>query len=172
MILGVINRPVDEHFTVANVNGNLVSGIDSTEFTVHVYNPSATEVTPSVSGSFTELGDGSYKYTFTPNVNGTWYAVVTHPTYFPWGKTDDIQVYDGDLSMVYESVIKTLGLVHHNFFIDNPVYDEHGNMVTARIRIYSNAGSVGTDNDVIETYMVQADGTACGQFSYWKQITV
>lgn len=172
MILGVINQTVDEHFTVADKNGNLISGIDSTEFTVYVYNPSGTEVTPSVSGFFTELGDGNYKYTFTPNVNGTWYAVVTHPTYFPWGKTDDIQVYDGDLSDVYQSVIKTLGLVHHNFYIDNPVYDEHGNMVTARVRIYSNAASVGTDNDVIETYLIQADGTQCGQFSYWKQVSV
>jgi hypothetical protein len=172
MILGVINQPTDEHFTVSDKNGNLISGIDSTAFTVHVYNPLGVDVTLSVSGTFTELGDGNYKYTFIPNINGTWYVVVTHPTYFPWGKTGDVQVYDGDLGQVYQSVLKTLGLVHHNFYIDNPVYDEHGNMVTARVRIYSNASSVGTDNDVIETYLIQADGTQCGQFSYWKQVSV
>jgi len=172
MILGVINQTVDEHFTVSDKNGNLISGIDSSEFTVYVYNPSGTDVTNLVSGSFSELGDGNYKYTFTPNVNGTWYINLVHPTYFPWGKNDDDQFYDNDLSSIYQSVIRTLGLVHHNIYIDNPVYDEHGNMVTSRVRIYSNASSVGTDNDVIETYLIQADGTACGQFSYWRQVSV
>jgi len=172
MILGVINKSVDEHFTVSDKNGVLISGIDSSAFTVHVYDPSAVEVTPSVSGSFTELGDGSYKYTFTPDSNGTWYVIVTHPIYFPWGKTDDIQVYAGDLTEIYNSVIRTLGLVHHNIFIDNPVYDDNSNMVTARVRIYSSAGSVGTDNDVIETYLIQADGTECGQFLYWQQVAI
>ena len=172
MILGVNNKPVTEHFTVADKNGILISGIDSSAFTVHVYTPSSVEVTPSVSGSFSELGDGSYKYTFTPDSNGTWYVIVTHPIYFPWGKTDDIQVYAGDLTEIYNSVIRTLGLVHHNIFIDNPVYDDNSNMVTARVRIYSSAGSVGTDNDVIETYLIQADGTECGQFSYWQQVAI
>ena len=172
MILGVINKSVDEHFTVSDKNGVLISGIDSSAFTVHVYDPSAVEVTPSVSGSFTELGDGSYKYTFTPNVNGTWYAVVTHPTYFPWGKTDDVQVYDSDLTDIYTSVIKTLGLVHHNVFIDDPIYDEHGNMIYARLRIYSDSASVGTNSNVIETYKIEADGTKCGQFSFWKQVVI
>lgn len=172
MILGVINKPVDEHFTVSDRNGNLISGIDSSSFTVHVYNPLAVEVTPSVSGFFTELGDGNYKYTFTPDMNGIWYAIVTHPLYFPWGKTDDIQVYDGDLTMIYDSVIRTLGLVHHNIYIDNTIYDDNGNMTSARVRIYSDAVSVGSNSNVIETYLIQADGTACGQFSYWQQIKI
>jgi hypothetical protein len=169
MILGVINKPVDEHFTVSDKNGVLISGINSSAFTVHVYDPSAVEVTPLVFGSFTELGDGSYKYTFTPNVNGTWYAVVTHPTYFPWGKTDDIQVYDADLTNIYDSVIRTLGLVHHNIYIDNPIYEDN-NLISARVRIYSDAASVGTASNVIETYLIQADSTECGKFSYWSQI--
>jgi hypothetical protein len=172
MILGVINKPVDEHFTVSDGSGNLISGIDSTAFNVHVYDPSATEVTISVDGSFTELGNGSYKYTFTPNDNGTWYVVVTHPTYFPWGKTDDVQVYDNDISAIYNDVVKTLGLVHHNFYIDDATYDDFGNMVGARVRIYNSASNVGTNAGVIETYRIEADAQACGQFTYWKQIKV
>ena len=172
MILGVNNKPVTEHFTVADKNGILISGIDPSEFIVHVYNPSAVEVTPSVFGTFAELGGGNYKYTFTPDANGTWYAIVTHPIYFPWGKTDDIQVYAGDLTEIYNSVIRTLGLVHHNIFIDEPIYDEHGNMIYARVRIYENASSVGSDSDVIETYLIQAEGTKCGQFSYFKQTVI
>ena len=172
MIHGERNVPVDEHFTVSDKNGNLITGIDSTSFTVHVYNPSDVDVTDSVSGFFTELGDGNYKYTFTPNLNGIWYVIVTHSTYFPWGKTDDVKVDEGSQTQIYESVIRTLGLVHHNVYIDNPTYDEHGNMTSGRVRIYSDAASVGTNNNVIESYLITADGTECGKFSYWEQIKI
>ncbi len=172
MIHGERNVPVDENFTVANTNGNLITGIDSTAFTVHVYDPTDAEVTGSVSGFFTELGDGNYRYTFTPNLNGVWYVIVTHPAYFPWGKTDDVKVDEGSQTQIYEAVIRTLGLVHHNIYIDNPTYDEHGNMTSGRVRIYSDAASVGTNSNVIETYLITADGTECGKFTYWEQVAI
>lgn len=170
MIHGVKDQAVDEHFTVSNSSGNLISGIDTSAFIVYVYDPSGTDVTGSVSGFFTELGNGSYKYVFIPDSNGVWYVVVTHPVYFPWGKTDDIYIDTTDISGIYEIVRKTLGLVHHNFYIDQSVYDEHGNMISARVRIYDSAANVGTDTGVIETYMLTSDGEACGQFNFWQQI--
>ena len=172
MIQGVVDKQVEEHFTVSDRNGNLVPGIDTTAFTTYVYNPSGSEVSSSVESGVVELGDGNYKYLFTPNSEGTWYIVLTHPTYFPWGKTDDVQVFTGDLSDVYDNVIKTLGLVHHNVYIDDPTYDEYGNMISARVRIYDSAANVGTATGVIETYLITADGTACGQFDYWQQVVM
>ncbi len=171
MIHGVKDKAVDEHFTVSDAAGNLIAGIDSSALTVYLYDPTGAEVDGTKSDFFTELGDGSYKYTFTPDVNGIWYLNVTHPVYFPWGKTDDIYVDTADMSGIYDIVIRTLGLVHHNIYIDNPTYDEHGNMITARVRIYSDSSSVGTNSNVVETYLITADGTACGQFSYWQQVT-
>jgi hypothetical protein len=172
MVQGVLNEIVSEHFTVADSNGNLVSGIPTVDFTLYVYNPSGAEVSGFVGGGISELGDGNYKYTFTPNTTGTWYITATHPTYFPWGKSDDVQVYNTDLTEIYDNVIKTLGLVHHNIYIDDSTYDENGNMISARVRIYSDAASVGTDFNVVETYRIEADATDCGQFSYWKQVKV
>jgi hypothetical protein len=172
MIHGVKDIPVDEHFTVADSNGNLVAGIDSSAFTVYVYDPTDAEVSSSVSGSITELGNGNYKYTFTPNLNGVWYITITHPTYFSWGKSDDVYVDSADLTDIYDIVRKTLGLVHHNIFIDETVFDEVGNMTSARVRIYSDAASVGTDTNVIESYLITADGTDCGQFNYWQQVVM
>ncbi len=172
MIHGVKDKPVDEHFTVSDAAGNLISGLDTTSFTVYTYNPSGVELAGSLSDYFVELGDGSYKYIFIPDVNGVWYANVTHPVYFPWGKTDDIYVDDTDLSGVYEIVRRTLGLVHHNMFIDEAIYDDFGNMTSARVRIYSDAASVGTNNNVIESYLITADAQACGQFSYWQQVVI
>ncbi len=85
MIHGVKDQPVHENFTVSDSIGNLVSGIDTTTgFIAYVYNPAGTEVTGLVSGFFTELGDGNYRYTFTPNVNGVWYINVTNDFYFSW----------------------------------------------------------------------------------------
>ena len=129
-------------------------------------------MTGSVSGIFTELGNGNYRYTFTPNINGVWYINVTNQTYFPWGKNDDVYVDEADLTSVYEAVIRTLGLVHHNVYIDNTTYDEFGNMTAGRVRIYSDAASVGTNSNVIETYLITADGTECGKFSYWEQTKI
>jgi len=171
MLHGLKDNSVDEHFTVTD-NSNLISGIDSSAFTVYVYNPTDAEVSSSVNGSFTDLGNGNYKYTFTPNLTGVWYVSIVHPIYFPWGKSDDVYVDTADLTDVYEVVIRTLGLVHHNIYIDEPIYDEAGNMTSARVRIYSDAASVGTSNNVIETYLITADGTECGKFSYWKQVSV
>lgn len=172
MIHGERNVPVDEHFTVVDKNNNFIAGIDSTEFTVFVYDPNNNEVSSSVTGFFTELGDGNYKYTFTPNINGVWYVMVKHPIYFPWGKSDDVKVDEGSQTEIYNTVIRTLGLVHHNIYIDNADYDEYGNMVSGRVRIYSDEASVGTNSNVIETYLITSDGTECGKFSYWKQVKI
>ena len=170
MIHGVKDQPVHENFTVSDAQGNLITGIDTTTgFMPYVYDPSGAEVTGSVSGFFAELGDGNYRYTFTPDANGVWYVNVTNQEYFPWGKNDDIYVDEADLTSIYEIVRKTLGLVHHNMYIDQATYDEHGNMISARVRIYDDAANVGTNTGVIETYMITSDAQACGQFDFWQQ---
>ena len=170
MLQGVLNKLVSEHFTIVDSNGNPVIGVPPASITLFVYNPSGTEISAGVGGIVSELSDGNYKYTFTPNSLGTWYVMATHPTYFPWGKTDDVQVFNIDLDGIYDAAEKTLGLSRHNMFIDDPTYDEFGNMTSARVRTYTNSASVGTSNNVIETYRITADGTECGQFSFWKQV--
>ena len=173
MILGVVNERVEQHFTVNTKQGDPIIGLDTTgTISSFVYDPSGNEVSNSINEEYVELGNGDYKYIFTPNVTGTWYINLRQDTYFPWGKTGDIQVYTGDISDIHDSVIKTLGLVHHNIYIDNTTYDEHGNMITGRVRIYSDAASVGTNNNVIETYLITADGTECGKFTYWEQLVL
>lgn len=173
MIHGVKDQPVDECFTVADLKGNLISGLDTTSaFTIYIYNPDGVNVTSLVSPFITELGDGNYKLTFNPNQKGVWYVNITNPVYFPWGKNDDVYVDDTDISGIYEVVRKTLGLVHHNFYIDETVYDEHGNLISSRVRIYSDAASVGTDSNVIESYLITSDTEECGKFNYWKQVVL
>jgi hypothetical protein len=65
---------------------------------------------------------------------------------------------------------RLLGLLHENITIDNPVYDANSNLTGARVRIYSVAGSVGTDNDVLATYAISAPSSAPGKFITWNQV--
>ena len=57
-------------------------------------------------------------------------------------------------------------------YIDQAAYDEFGNMTSARVRLYEDAASVGTNNNVIETYLITSDGTECGKFTYWEQTKI
>jgi hypothetical protein len=54
-----------------------------------------------------------------------------------------------------EEVVRSLGLSQENFAIDNFVYTG-GKATSMRLRIYSVAGSVGTDFDVIAVYNITA----------------
>lgn len=172
MILGAVGKKCEQHFTVVDQNNNFVPGIDTTSFIVNLFDPSGVEVSGTIPVTILELSNGSYRADYTPNGPGIWYMNVYHLTYFPWGKTDDIVVYEADLTDIYQTVIRNLGLSHSNMLIDDTIYDEHGNLISARVRIYSDAASVGTNNNVIDTYRIEADGTQCGQFSYWKQVVI
>ena len=65
---------------------------------------------------------------------------------------------------------RLLGLTHENVYIDTPIYDGDNNLTSARVRIYSDAGSVGTSAGVIGTYEITAPGDGPGKFTTWSQI--
>ena len=162
MVLGTIGFKVYENFSVIGETGTLASGIDTNEFSVDIFNPVCEEVSNSVGVSISELGNGHYRAEFTPNQVGMWYMVVYHDQYFPWGKSDDIQVYTSDIGRIASELSKVLGLTQENYYLDNTVYVEHQGaqlLTSGRIRIYSNAADVGTDNNVIETYQITSTWT-------------
>lgn len=63
------------------------------------------------------------------------------------------------LATVAAGVLRVLGLVQENQYIDNVVTDSRLRMTSARLRTYSAAGSVGTANDVLATYTITATYT-------------
>ena len=65
---------------------------------------------------------------------------------------------------------RVLGLLHENSIIMNPVYDKWGNLQTAIMRLYSDASSVGTENNIIAEYQITADTFKQGKFNTWKQV--
>ena len=83
------------------------------------------------------------------------------------GKIDTV---DGIVDTITADVKRVLGLSHENIYIDNTSYDAYGNLSSARLRIYSVAGSVGTGSDVVATYTITCNGSAPGRFTNWKQV--
>jgi len=104
---------------------------------------------------------GYFKYLFSPSpISFTEYLCIM---------TNSIveQTYKIELGGYVD---KILGLVHHNIYIDEPEYDEYKNMVSSRLRIYSNPDSVGSSANVISSYRVTSLGIENGKFSMWKQV--
>lgn len=155
MILGKLGEEVKEAFTVIDASNALVSGIPTTEFTAHLFDPSDNEVTPS-GATYAELGHGHYRASFIPNQIGNWLFIVYHPTYFPWGKSNIIQVYANDFDSVASMLQRVLGMVQENFFVDQTIYDDDNNLTASRVRTYSDSASVGSDNNIVATYNMTA----------------
>jgi len=59
-------------------------------------------------------------------------------------------------------------LLWENAYTDNATYDASGNLLTARLRTYSIAASVGTDNDVLATYALTATYDSDKRLSTFK----
>lgn len=127
----------------------------------------------------TELANGQYYYDFST------YDPSKSYIFFVDANTDEVDnryqtsinenFYDDIKSLtdpIQNDLKRALGLLHENFYIDNPIYDSNNNLIGARVRIYSNALSVGTNNNVIGEDEITVQGDGPGKFPYWKQVKV
>ena len=170
MTLGKIGEVVKEQFTVLDMGNSLVDSIPTTEFSAHLYDPDDNEIYNGSNVSFTELSDGHYCASFTPNKVGNWMLVVYHSTYFSWGKSDSIQVFNNDFDSISTVLTRILGLTQENYLVDNTIYDTEGNMTSSRIRIYDDSVSVGSGSNIMATYSVSASyiGNQMDKYSVTK----
>jgi hypothetical protein len=113
-INGKINVAMVDDFTVLDLSENRKSGITLTEFTKELYNPSGTEVSGSITITITELGNGNYRASFTPNAIGIWKLNIFHPTYFPKGQEGTYKIYTED--------VDSSTLVTQKFSFNDAVY--------------------------------------------------
>lgn len=149
-------------FKVTDSNGNPVTGLTTSDFTILLYNPSGSEVHASTTDGIRELGYGMYQYYATLTVQGIYSTKIVHSTYLPTGVAGDFEVHD-DRALLK----RVLGLVQENMYLDNTVYSGE-NLTSARLRIYSVAGSVGTDSDVLATYALTAVFGVSGTITSYK----
>ena len=86
---------------------------------------------------------------------------------FPEKITEEMYIDNFD-----ENLKRILGLVHQNLLIDQTQYDQYGNMVSARLIIYSDSNSVGTNNNIIAKYRISASSQRQGTFLEWRQVEI
>lgn len=87
---------------------------------------------------------GRYEASYTPTASGVLSAVFV--IYADSGHTIENIVYSRSVEQIFASnetlddlsalILRILGLVHENIFIDNTVHDANGQLVAARVRIF------------------------------------
>ena len=83
---------------------------------------------------------------------------------------DAIKTLTDNLPIDTSAVLnRILGLLQENHYIDNNVYSG-SNLTSARIRLYSDAASVSTDNNVIATYTLEATYSNNNNLATYKVI--
>lgn len=163
-------QKVSLNLTLINNDG---SPEDDATISYSIYNESNTlEVSGGTVTYNSQLG--SYIDVINPDVD--WPSQESGVYYVKWnisGTTEDypniateelhIESYDNKLN-------RLLGLSHENTYIDQPVYDKWDNLQSARLRVYSDSDSVGTDSNVLATYTMTAESFDEGKFNTWKQV--
>jgi len=163
-----IGKIIYEDFTVVNhTTRQLVPNIPLVEFSHKLYQPNGNE-NLSITISFQELGNGNYRANFTPNLIGQWLLCIYHNTYFPLGKNSSITVSEKDIDDVYVISSRILGLSQENYFLDNNIYDVDGRLTFGRIRTYTNSMSVGTTNNILAVYNIEANYNVDGSLNTYS----
>ena len=169
-----INEGITERILVADTVGSPIAGLVDGDFNKELLREKAST---AESLTITEMGSGFYYIDFTPTNTGFYEWTVSHDTYKPKGwweyyevgsaSVDDVKtVVDSnatELAAQTLDITRILGLVQENFYIDTTVYNANGNMTSARMRTYTDAGSVGTDSNVQDTYTVTSTYDGNGQ---------
>lgn len=77
--------------------------------------------------------------------------------------------YTSDINEIKTNLERSLGLMQENYYIDQTNYITYNGvklMTSGRMRIYSDASSVGTDSNVVATYQITTDWTNDEMTSY------
>ena len=151
-----VNELLYEYFTVTDENLELVTGLSNDSFTHELYNPNGVNVSSSMTIYIDELNNGRYRLSLTPDLPGKWYLIVSHPLHFPWGKESEIIISKNDIDSIAELLLRSIGLMQENYYLDSNMFDTQGNLISSRIRLYDSAVNVGSDTGVEYTYSVSA----------------
>lgn len=90
-VLGKKDVPIIDDFEVF-VGSSPKTGL--TAFTFQLFDPTGTDVSGTITPVVTELGGGSYRVTFTPNLIGDWKLTIFNSPFFTAGKHENYQVFE------------------------------------------------------------------------------
>ena len=129
----------------------------------------------TVSGIYEYFTDGNREDVFKADLTGIEQDVTTSGiyNYFTDGNREDVfkanisglapaNEYDTALSEIQSDILRDLGLSQENYYLDQMTYATYQGaklLTGGRIRVYSDAVSVGTDSNIIATYIITASWT-------------
>ena len=132
---GYKDEVMDDQFPVWEPDGQTKKSGESS-FTVTIYKDGVVQA--AYAYTITEIGSlGVYKFTFTPDDTGFWFAEVFIPyNSQTWVLEADIEeaVTLADLKTLLE---RALGLMHENIFIDETVHDIDKMLLSCRVRLFA-----------------------------------
>jgi hypothetical protein len=150
---------LEDEFIVLDENDNPVTGLIQDNFTTLLYNPDEEEVSNISAGipvTISEVGDGIYKATFTPDTFGNWEFIIYHATYFPWGKVGHYKVKEQINPETKAYLERIIGLSLENYRIIDPIHDDKANkLLSGKIKIYPSATDVDNDTNATAEYEIQ-----------------
>lgn len=141
---------------------------------------------PLIAVNLAHFAEGLYEVDYTPPALGAFNVVYTvyedssrlipNPLYSK--ELDQLLVQRdalGVLDSLVERIIRLLGLVRENAFIDNTVWDDCDQMISARFRIFdsaaaTNAATDGGSESAIETYQITAEYEAAGRMKSYRMV--
>ena len=155
---------------------------DETQFP-RAYIYAAGGVAPLSTLNLTHKHLARYEANFTPPNAGVFSA--TFIVYADSGHTIENIKYSREAEQIFVTeygmddlasrLIRILGLVHENAFIDNTVFDAYGQLVAARVRLFNSAANCDLATDggseitgLVATYEIASIYEAVGRMGTYK----
>jgi hypothetical protein len=172
----VVNQNKEIRFTIQLVKSDGKTVETDADVSYQIISTTGAITTVIVSSRTTTYNSTTKSYldTLEPSVDWQDQDVGSYLVVWSVSNTEDdfLDTYTEELEISIEEdkIDRILGLVHQNMLIDRTTYDHQGNLIKARLRIYSDSASVGSINNIIASYDIEADAGELGQFTTWKQI--
>lgn len=141
--------------------------------------------TPTATIDLTHIAKGRYEGTWLPSTVGSYTAQFF--IYVDAGHTIESIIFTREAEQVFVTasslddlavrLLRVLGLVHENTYIDNTVYDSNNQLEAARVRIFDSKANAqaatygGSETTgLLATYTIDSNYQALGQMRDYRMV--
>lgn len=140
---------------------------------------------PLTTINLTHRAKGRYEGVWTPSSVGAYTALFI--TYTDSGHTIESLVYMREAEQIFvsqnslddlaTSIVRALGLLHENAFIDNTTFDTNSQLLTCRVRLFDSKANAQAATDggsettgLVSTYSVEATYESKGKMRQYRMV--
>ena len=168
----VINKGENIGFTLQLIKSDGLSVEETATVTYRIFDDTGVVELVSEQTAVYNTTTKSYINTLVPSVSWIDQEVGSYLIIWSVSNTDDDfnDTYTEDLQINIDKtkIDKILGLVHQNILIDRTVYDDWGNLESARVRLFYDSNKT----NLLSTYQITSVSTDAGKFTTWEQVEI